>query len=480
MHYSAESLPFVLEFFTDHTRGNTKQVKEFWNRGGVSPKSFEDLLPVKEAVPIGVRLYARDGYEPDPVGKMVIESSIYSDDGDPVFLEVNLSNSLDQTYIFKHERQQVFPWRLGVYYFEVHYNGKIYSSAILVVPIHLSKEQVQHMHLVLEQEIEGISYELVFTSKSTGNEYEILNSKLYYDYVLKLMNEKDRLYAALTNLERNLKTEVRTAYTVNTYERKVDSKSLRWKEMSASPYALNKKKTLVIDIPVNQWIKHILQLWKNELNHIGEEIQTDWEKQQHIIKSSEEEKKQHEERINSWIYNREVSKESKDSVRSIIYRLNDVIKKADKQRNILAKWMEIIKNVHGRISYTLSSTELSQVSRSQRKPELKDMHYRLIHDLYDQSKKSLIGEERSNHFIRVLKPTWKVYEQFVFFQMVEILRRVGFSVRSVYNIDELRELPSGFCMELESEEFIVHVWYDKVIYMPEDAKARGEFFFLLA
>ncbi|WP_337102010.1 hypothetical protein [Paenibacillus sp. YIM B09110] len=477
MLYSAESLPFVVEFFTDDTPQNTKSVKEFWNRGGVSPKSIRDFVQVKESVRIGVRLYPRDGFVLDPQSKLIIESSTYNDEGKQVDLAISVSHQGDMNYLFNHEKNQMFPWRLGVYYLEVHYDDIIYASAILVSPIHLSSEQVQHMHMVLEQEIVGICYELVYTSKSTGNEYELLNSKTYYDYVLRLMNEKDRLYAALNYLERNLHSEVRTEYIINPYQRKVDHKSLRWKEMRASAFDLNKKKTLTLDLPANRWIKHVISSWKTELNQVEREIHSDCKKQQAAIRNNEEEKKRNEERKRYWLNEREVSQESKDSMRSITLRLDDEIQKAEKQLLVLTRWIDLLQNLHGRFGYVLSSTGLSELSRAQRKPQLKDRNYRTICDLYEQSRKTLVGENKSNHIVQILKPTWKVYEQFVYFQVVEILRRDGFSMRNSYTLDDFREMPSGFGIELEKENLIVHIWYDKMIYMRGDTLTRDDLFY---
>ncbi|MDT3425283.1 hypothetical protein J2Z22_000799 [Paenibacillus forsythiae] len=477
MLYSPESLPFALEFFTDDTPQNTRAVREFWNRGGVSPKSIQDLVQVKEGVQIGARLYPREGFVFDPHAKLIIESSTYNDEGKQVDLEISISHKGDKRYLFNHERNQTYPWRLGVYYLEVHYDEVIYASAILVSPIHLSSEQVQHMHMVLEQEIVGICYELVYTSRSTGNEYELLNSKMYYDYVLQLINEKDRLYASLTYLERNLHSEVRTEYVIKPYERKVDHKGLRWKEMRASAFDLNKRKALTVDLPANQWIKHVISSWMNELNQVEREIQSDCKKQQFVIRNNEEEKMRNEERKRYWLNEKEVSKESKDSMRSITFRLDDEIKKAEKQLQVLTRWIDLLQNLYGRFGYVLSSTGLLEVSRARKKPQLKDRSYRIISDLYEQSRKTLVGESKSNHIVQILKPTWKVYEQFVFFQVVEILRQNGFSMRNSYTIDDFREMPSGFRIELENEHLIVHVWYDKIIYMRGDALSRNDPFY---
>jgi hypothetical protein len=477
MHYNADSLPFELEFFTDDSAFNTKRVKEYWGKNEVSPRSTQDLLQIKEGIQIGVRLYAKEGFEPDSGAKVVLQSGTYDEDGKQIELNVPLTDRYCNDYLFKNEKNQVFPWRLGVYFFEVHYGDYTYASAVFVSPIHLTTEQVQHMHLLLEREIEGICYELIYTSKSIGNEHEFLESKSYYDYVLRLMNEKERVNAAISYVQRNLLTQVKTAYAKQPFQQKVDHKSLRWKEIRGNTFELNKKKVLSSDIPQNRWLKHVLTSWKQELIQVQKQIEDDCKMQLNVIRVKEEEKKLNEERKKTLWNEREISQESKDSMKSKTFRLEDEIKKAGRQFGVLNRWNYMVENIIGRFAFVVYSTELNEVPSGRKKPQLKERNYRLISDLYEEGRKVLFGEMKSNHVVQILKPTWKIYEQFVFFQVVDILRKHGFTVSDACDLDVLRELQSGYCMVMESEDLLVHIWYDKLIYLREDAIATGEAFF---
>ncbi|MCS7464994.1 hypothetical protein N0M98_33465 [Paenibacillus doosanensis] len=477
MRYSADSLPFEVEFFTDATTSNTQKVSEFWSRGAVSPKSIDHLVSIKEGIQIGARLFTKDGFEKDDKARLVIQSGTYDEEGKQIDINIPITSQGTMEYIFYHERNQLFPWRLGVYFLDVHYNDTIYSSAIFVSPLHLSRDQVQHMHLLLEQEVEGICYDLIYTSRSTSNEHEFLDSKSYYDYVLRLINEKDNIDAALYTLKRNLISQVKTNYQESPSEKKIDHKSLRWKAVRGESFSLNKKKTLTCDIPANQWIKHVLYFWKQDLAHIEKDIDEDCKKLQLLIRSKEEERRYNEERKRNWWYDRELSQESRDSMRSIIHRIEDDIKKAERQYSILTRWNQLVKNIIGRFGYLLSSTELSMVTRARRKPHLKEQNYRKLTDLYEESRTSLIGNNKSNYVVPILKPTWKIYEQFVYFQVIDILRKCGFSVRPYSDAESLHDMASGHCIELEDDETILHVWYDKYVYIKEDAVASGDMFF---
>ncbi|CAG7651703.1 hypothetical protein ACFQI7_27905 [Paenibacillus allorhizosphaerae] len=477
MRYNADSLPFEVEFFTGATPSSTQKVAEFWSRGAVSPKSIDHLVSIKEGVQIGARLFAKDGFEKDDKARLVIQSGTYDEEGKQIEINIHITSQGTMEYIFNHERNQIFPWRLGVYFFDVHFGDAIYSSAIFVSPIHLSTSQVQYMHLLLEQEVEGICYDLIYTSKSTGNEHEFLNSKSYYDYVLRLMNEKHNIDAALYALQRNLITQVKTDYQEGPSEKKVDHKSLRWKAVRGESFSLNKKKNLTCDIPANQWIKHVLLFWKQDLAYIEKDIDEDCKQLQLLIRSKEEEKRSNEERKRNWWNDRELSQESRDSMKSIMHRIEDDIKKAERQLNILTRWNQLVKNLIGRFGYLLSSTELSIVTRARSKPQLKDQNYRKLTELYEKSSTLLIGNSKSNHVVPILKPTWKIYEQFVYFQVIDILRKCGFSVRPCCDVESLRDMASGHCIELEDDETILHVWYDKHVYIKEDAVASGDMFF---
>ncbi|WP_010492520.1 nuclease domain-containing protein [Paenibacillus elgii] len=479
MRYNAEELPFVLEFFTDSSSYNTKGVKEFWGRNEVSPKSIRDLILVKESIPIGVRLYTKEGAQKDSNAKVVIQTSMYDENGRQIDLHIPVSSKDSEEYIYKYvdKKDKEFPWRLGVYFFDVYYDGFVYSSGINVAPIHITTEQVQHMHLLLEQEIEGICYDLIYTSKSTSNEFEFLKMKSYYDYVLRLINEKDKITGSLMQIERNLINKVATQYKTGTYQMKVDHKSLRWKEVRGSSFELNKRKVLSYDVPQNRWLKHVLLSWCNELLKIEELIEADCKEKMITISAKEEQRRQSEERKNAFYNAREISRASRDSMSSQLHQLEEDIKKLQRELGVLLRWNQLVKSMIGRFSFMLYSTELSGIERGQRKPSMKDPNYRKISDLYEEGRKTLIGESSAKHVVPILKPTWKIYEQFVYFQVVNMLRKQGFNVTNHHVMDNVRDMESGFCVELENESSIIHVWYDKVVQLRVDAENSCDLFY---
>ncbi|MFY0545426.1 hypothetical protein [Brevibacillus sp. H7] len=476
MHYNSSDLPFVLELFTDDSGANKKEFKEFWDRHHV-PRSINDLISIKEGIQIGIRLFAKEGMEKDVNAKVIIQTSIYDEQGKQSELTVPLTDKENRQYLYTYYDNQEFPWRLGVYLLEVYYQEKVYSSAFFVTPIHLSLAQVQHMHLLLEKEIEGICYELIYTSKSIGDEQHFLKAKTYYDYVLWLINEKERLFTSLSQLERNLLEQVKTEYRLDPFQKKVDHKSLRWKEVHASPFELNKRKVLTVDIPVNQWIKHVLLSWKIELHNIQQEISRDYQEILVTIREKEDQMRREEERKKTLWNERDISQESKDSMRTKIFRLEGEIKKAERQLSILNQWNLLIKDVLARFSFLLSFTPLEGVKRGQKKPALKYQNYRIVTDLYEAGRKILFTEGVSKHIIQILKPTWKIYEQFVYLQVVDMIRKYGFVPRGGFKLDDLQDIHSGFCMELEKENALINVWYDKSIHLREDALASGDNFF---
>ncbi|WP_076295120.1 hypothetical protein [Paenibacillus peoriae] len=275
MLYDADVLPFEVEFFSKPNSRNEQIVKQYWGKNQVTPKSIQVLIQVKEDIPLGVRLYAKDGFDVDLNAKIVLQSASYDDDGKMIELIVPLTNRDNTSLLFQHQKGESFPWRLGVYLFDVHYNDQVFSSAFFVSPIHLSTEQVQHMHLLLEQEIEGICYDLIYTSKSIGSDYDFLKTKSYYDYVLRIMNDKVKIVSALYHIERNLKTQVITAYVKQPFQRKTDQKGLRWTTIHGNSLELNKIKILDYDLPENKWIKHVLISWKSEMIRVGKMIKED-------------------------------------------------------------------------------------------------------------------------------------------------------------------------------------------------------------
>jgi hypothetical protein len=176
-------------------------------------------------------------------------------------------------------------------------------------------------------------------------------------------------------------------------------------------------------------------------------------------------------------HEREVSKETRDSIKSIAFRIEEEIKKAERELSVLVRWCKFINGIIGRFSYVLDSTNLNSVERGLQKPYLKDRNYRALSDAYEDCRKVLHGEDKPNHIVQILKPTWRIYEQFSFFQVVTMIKNLGFELKSKLEIDALLDLHSGFLLELDNEQFLIHIWYDKLIYLREDAKSIGDFFF---
>ncbi|MGE6231433.1 hypothetical protein [Paenibacillus chitinolyticus] len=477
MLYNADVLPFEVEFFSNTHSHNVQTVKEYWGKNQVAPKRIQELIQVKENIPFGVRMYAKDGLSVDINATIVLQSASYDEEGKMIEIIVPITNTDNKSFLFKHQGGESFPWRLGVYLFDVHYGDQVYSSAFFVSPIHLSTEQVQHMHLLLEQEIEGICYDLIYTSKSIGNEYDFLKAKSYYDYVLRLMNDKEKIVSALYHIERKLKTQVKTAYVQQPYQRKNDQKSIRWTAIHGNSLELNKIKVLDYNLPENKWLKHILISWKTEMIRVGNLIKEDCKYYLEYIRFKEDEKKVNEAKKNLIWNEREVSKESRDSIKSIAFRIEEEIKKADCELSVLARWDIFIQDMIGRFSYVLASTDLNEVDRGLRKPYLKDRNYCLINDAYEDCRKVMHGEAKPNHVVQILKPTWKIYEQFAFFQVVNIIKNLGFKLKTQQEMNALLDLHSGFLLEFENEYFLIHIWYNKLIYLREDAKIVGDLFF---
>lgn len=475
MHYNAENVPFVLEFFTSRSSEYVQKAHYFWAPHHM-PASFSHFISVKENIPLGIRLYAKSGALPEGA-KVVLESSTYDEFGKQKKITIPGTTRENHEYLFMPHKGDEFPWRLGVYFLEVHIGHEVYGSGILVSPIHLSQEQVQHMHHLLEQEIEGMIYDLIYTQTSTSQEHEMLKSKSYYDYVLRLINEKDVLSARLMQLERNPLSAIETTYTTGPFQAKQDQKSLRMKEVRGHVVEMNKKKRLTLDLPANRWIKHVLLTWKNELLSVVAAIETDLSKALAMMAQKEEEKRASEVRKQQYFHARDISYEARSSMNGRILRLADEIAKVQREVGVLSRWHDTVQQMVGRLIFILVSTDLKDIPRGQHKPPLKEQHYRAISQWVEEGRRVLLGQESARHIVRVLKPTWRMYEQFVYFQVVEIIKRMGFRSSSPAALDQLRELSSGTQLVLENEEYIIHAWYDRVVDLREDALRAGDFFF---
>ncbi|CQR52546.1 hypothetical protein [Paenibacillus riograndensis] len=475
MQYNATDVPFVLEFFTNHSPRNTQQAQYFWSPLQ-TPASLTYFISIKENIPLGIRLYAKDEKLPKD-SKVIIESSTYDEFGKQKRLTIMETTRDHHEYLFMPHTGDEFPWRLGVYFLEVHIGQDVYGSGLMVSPIHLSQEQVQHMHHLLEQEIEGMIYDLIFTQTSTSQEHEILRTKSYYDYILRLINDKEFLSANLMQIERNPLSTIETFYDVGTFPCKQDQKSLRMKQVKGNAVDFNKRKRLILDLPANRWIKHVLLSWKNELLTVSSAIEVDLTHALTRMAKKEDDKRANEKHKQRYFNARDISYEARSAMSRRIYRLADEIVRIQREVGVLSRWHDAVQHMIGRIIYILVSTDLKNIPHGQQRPQLKEKHYRDISQWVEEGRRVLLGRESAKHIVRVLKPTWKVYEQFVYFQVVELVKRMGFQVSSHASWDQLRDLRSGTCLTLENDKYIIHAWYDRTVDLREDAfRTRDQFF----
>ncbi|WP_310831367.1 hypothetical protein [Paenibacillus pedocola] len=475
MQYNATDLPFVLEFFTNSTSRHTQQAQYFWSSQH-TPASVSYFISVKENIPLGIRLYAKNEELPKDT-KVIIESSTYDEFGKQKRLTVAETTRDHNEYLFMPHTGDEFPWRLGVYFLEVHVGQEVYSAGLMVSPIHLSQEQVQHMHHLLEQEIDGMIYDLIFTQTSTSQEHEILKMKSYYDYVLRLINDKDFLSSSLMQIERNLLSTIETIYKAEAFQGKQDQKSLRMNQVKGNTTNFNKRKRLIIDLPANRWIKHVLLTWKSELLNVSGAIEVDLTQALTTMAKKEEDKRASEMHKQRYFNARDISYEARSAMSRRIYRLADEISRTQREVGVLSRWHDVVQHMIGRIIYILASTDLKNIQDGQQKPQLKEKHYRDISQWVEEGRRVLLGQESAKHIVRVLKPTWKVYEQFVYFQVVELVKRMGFQVSLQVPLDQLRDLRSGTCLTLENDKYIIHAWYDRVVDLREDAlRTKDQFF----
>lgn len=476
MLYNINSLPFDIEF-----RSNYKDEKErkqtvsyVADRNHNFSLREETLIIFREQIPLGVSFHFKDSFKQDDIeeAKLVFQSGSYDEYGKQENIIIPFTKEKIKNYnLFDYKNNQDFPWRLGIYFFEIYFLNDIYICPFTVLPIHFTEQQVKKIHFLLESQLENICYELVYTTMSTAKEDEFLKTKSYYDYAMRIINQENIIKNTLIQFGRKINGSIQTSYKKQFFQKKIDNKSLKFSSMKNSQIEFNKKKIISFDNSENRWIKHVLYTWKNDIINVVKLIINDLQKLNRELKIQDYELELAIKRkkfvLNEWA----ASENSKKATISNVKKIEEKKRISSLQIALLQRWSDKLQNIVNLLSYTLETSELNNLEIGKKKPNLKLEIYRTLTSLYEYSHKIIHEENGSNQEVRVLKPTWKIFEYYVYFQVIQTIKNLGFEINkfSTYQLEDLLSISSGSGMNLENEEFSINIWYDRQINLKQEA-----------
>ncbi|MFB7142477.1 hypothetical protein ACFCYN_22955 [Gottfriedia sp. NPDC056225] len=427
-------------------------------------------------------------------------------DGKITFIWNNLyhfqqENLDDHQYIFTPENRRIliyehgktenaYPWRCGYYEFCIVYQEQHFYGMIKIVPKNLEYDQLEWMHATLHQQINGIMNDSQYFKKSSASLTQ--NGTMYFWPIIRFIEaNEERLLVAIQQFISKLKRKQKKEYELKRQVKKLDFTTIRWNllhpdisnatNLTMQPvvqeenyldeikYAKNKVRKFLLTIEtLLTFVKYELVKDKNKMNQIDFQIRDIEKMMQNVVG-------------NGSITDREKAKYRQSKLLKEI-ELEKLVKSVSEKERITNS-LEKLYEVYFR-EYTIGIFRIATDNDTSNYPTSPSKVFlNFIHSLslFDKKVKEY-GKKQM--LLPVYKPTFLLYEYFVFFSLCDIFLKLKFHNDEEPLAEQILmhikddELMDGAFVKLENKEWIISLVYNEIIEgSPQVSLLKGTNFF---
>ncbi|PGS51289.1 hypothetical protein [Bacillus sp. AFS041924] len=427
-------------------------------------------------------------------------------DGKITFIWNNLyhfqqENLDDQQFIFTQENRRIliyehgktenaYPWRCGYYEFCIIYQEQHFYGMIKIVPKNLEYDQLEWMHATLNQQINGIMNDSQFFKKSSASFTQ--NGTMYFWPIIRFIeSSEERLLVAIQQFISKLKRKQKKEYELKRQVKKLDFNTIRWNlihpaisnatNLTMQPvlqeenyldeikYAKNKVRKFLLTIEtLLTFVKYELVKDKNKMDQINFQVKDIEKMMQNVVG-------------NGSITDREKAKyrQSKLLKEIELEKLTKSVSEKVRITNSLEKLYEVyFREYTIGIFRIATDTDTSNYPSSPSKVFLNFIHSLSLFDkkVKEYGKKQML--------LPVYKPTFLLYEYFVFFSLCDIFLKLKFKNDSEPLAEQILmhikddELMDGAFVTLENKDWTINLVYNEIIEgSPQVSLLKGTNFF---
>ncbi|WP_312505282.1 hypothetical protein, partial [Bacillus luti] len=393
--------------------------------------------------------------------------------------QYEINEKKQKVLIYEHGKTEFFyPWRCGLYHFEVRIEDKTYYGAFQVVPKNFFDDQFE----MIQNYVKSILNELILDRgyyKKTFSALSDIEDSSYLVLLRKLPQKMKKIKQIFKKIESNFKFI--HEYKWETKERKATRKGTIMAERK--PYAKyynrkfveqkNSKENAFLKFKAMQFYQYLLEAE----SFLRQTIE--------ILERAKKKKLEEFQAVKTIIQtierNGSVTDREKQKYKNI-----HLLKEADVRKNSvkIQEYKILAHIVHGSVQYfkTLmyspfwrEVTETGNMNAN----DLPIPHQQLLHylDLLPQH------IEQSPSLLFVYKPTFLVYEYYAFFIVISMLQQIGFEAKHTIR-EQIQEhfyvdgLQDGTTVVLHQGDLMVHVAFNDLIEThPLIALSKGSNFY---
>lgn len=368
-----------------------------------------------------------------------------------------------------------YPWRCGLYHFEVKYKDETYYGGFKVSPKNVDEEQLEKIHEFINSRLEGLVLDYLHHKKTFSNLAQIKMDS-HWQFIQWYKKTEKKLHQSLNMIENVTENNMNKSYLIEKEPKHLDNKSIRWLNSAKGQFYqyngyLNRKLFLDNNSKSNRLVKFRLRAIINKIKNAVEtldEVIHSMELQWLELKDDIDELHHQVNKIQSDV--RVSSKEKTRMKNSLITKEIEKNEVEQHLQNLKKTQKDLFKSLnllYGR----LSSDFWSKIDdRPPKKLQFeKFIGYQVFQDIWKQYVEKTPENTKSSLEVPVYKPTHELYEYFVLLGVIFIFEELGFS--AFY--DSVREqlmstfyeggLMDGTTVMLRNNEMQVEVIYEGMV-----------------
>jgi len=416
-------LPFQLILLV----GPKKQEVPILNLTNNPQYILNNLYQIEEFVDIEIKVKMNRNYP------IAINWGSVSDKEDDISISFVLEQDQQVYSLYLNEKDKGgYPWRCGIYHFEVTYNDKNYYGGFKVAPRNINERQLDKIHEYINIHLEGLAIDNI-NFKNTFADLSTFEKSSHWQFINWYKDIEKRLHQSLFMIENNSQKIMRKMYLIENQPKHIDSRSIRWENSSKGQVLkgnsyLNRKLILDFDSSSNRLVKFRLRLLvthieriinmisevndetESKLNEVTKDIESlikQVDQMQLNVRVSEREKIRMKKALKSKEFDQEKIRLNSDNIKSV------------QKKMILSK----------KLIYNRLRSEFWSNIGDRPPKELKlenSPGYHVFQQVWNQYAELTVAKSTKTFRLPVYRPTYELYEYFVFLSVMSIMIELGF------------------------------------------------------
>lgn len=424
----------------------------------------------------------------------VIWNKIFGEDEKDFYDVFILNNLNNQKVLYQENANIVYPWRCGTYIFEIRYHSQSYYGAFSITPKNVTKIQLKKIHNLLNEKIQGITKDIMNFNHHGLGEQSIFDKSHFVSFYKWYEKVEKKLFASLDSIQKESESTIIYDYVVENIPKHLDSTSIKWQNSSKgflfkqSKY-LNRKYITSVDTDNNRMVKIKIHELLKRLTEGKNELHLYLSKQKQKIENTLQDLNQIKTEINSISNRNTITYSHKKKMENTYHRLERKLHQYRIEENQLLNLMERVRKSSNRLQAVLEHSFWKSINhhRVKRKTKIHKKSYLLFDHIMQQLNQQSNPAHTEEWIIPAYKPTYLLYEYFVYFVVIESLQYLNFHFPADYDLKEQLKLSlykdgldDGTKITLENEErscLIEVIYNEELEYNSRLAIEKNKHFF---